>query len=49
MAKKVVADFKTSNTAKFAKVIKMIKSKKGLYKFVEEIVATEKVSEYLEK
>ena len=45
MAKKVVASMK--GDSKFAKVIRMVKGKKGAYKFVEEIVPTDEVKEYL--
>jgi hypothetical protein len=50
MAKKVVATLKTSSGKDFAKVIRMTRSKKtGAYVFGEEIVASDKVKDYLAK
>ncbi|HNX06974.1 MAG TPA: DUF4295 domain-containing protein [Bacteroidales bacterium] len=50
MAKKVVATLKTSTGKDYAKVIRMVKSPKtGAYSFKEEIVANDKVKEYLAK
>lgn len=48
MAKKVVATLKTGDGAKFAKVIRAVRSEKtGAYSFKEEIVAEERVKEIL--
>ena len=50
MAKKVVANLKTSTGKSFAKVIRMVRSEKtGAYMFKEEIVASDNVQEYLKK
>jgi hypothetical protein len=48
MAKKVVATLKTTTGKEFAKVIRMVKSPKtGAYSFKEDIVANDKVKEFL--
>lgn len=48
MAKKVVARSGTGGGKDFAKVIKMVKSPKtGAYSFKEEIVAKDKVEEFI--
>ncbi len=48
MAKKVVATLKTGSGKGYAKVIRMQKSEKsGAYAFEEEIVASDRVKEYL--
>jgi hypothetical protein len=49
MAKKVISVKKGETIARYAKVIRMVKSEKtGAYRFEEEIIPTEKVQEYLE-
>jgi|JFJP01.1.fsa_nt_gi hypothetical protein len=48
MAKKVVATLKTGETKTFTRVIKMVKSEvTGAYVFKSEIMASEKVKDYL--
>lgn len=50
MAKKVVATLKKSTGKDFAKVIRMERSAKtGAYTFVENIVPTEQVKDFLAK
>lgn len=50
MAKKTVATLSTGGAKNFTKVIKMVKSPKtGAYAFKEEIVAKDKVAEFLAK
>ncbi len=51
MAKKVVATLKQKGAGKgVAKVIKMVKSEKsGAYSFIEEIIPSEEVKDFLEK
>jgi hypothetical protein len=47
MAKKVVATLKSSDSASFTKVIKMVKSEKsGAYCFEEKIVNKENVQDF---
>lgn len=47
MAKKVVATLQKGAGKSYSKVIRMIKSEKtGAYKFVEEVVPNETVSDY---
>ena len=50
MAKKTVASLQKGEGRTYAKVIKMVRSRKtGAYVFQEEMVPTEKVNEYLAK
>ncbi|MFT6867688.1 MAG: hypothetical protein ACJA08_002532 [Cyclobacteriaceae bacterium] len=49
MAKKVVASLKQPGGAKFAKVIRSVKSKSGSYTFKEEMVPESQVKEALAK
>lgn len=50
MAKKVIAQLKTTTGKDFAKVIRMVKSPKtGAYSFKEEIVIHDNIKEYLAK
>lgn len=51
MAKKSVASLQNKSEGRaYAKVIKMVKSPKtGAYIFQEEIIATDKIQEYLKK
>lgn len=50
MAKKVVATLKKSTGKDFAKVVRMERSEKtGAYVFVENIVPTEQVKDFLAK
>ncbi len=50
MAKKVVATLKSDTGKGFAKVIRMKKSEKsGAYSFDENIIASDKVSEFFSK
>ncbi len=47
MAKKVVASLQKGAGKAYSKVIKMVKSEKtGAYKFVEEIIPNDTVSDY---
>jgi hypothetical protein len=47
MAKKVVATLQKGAGKSYSKVIRMIKSEKtGAYKFVEEVIPNETVSDY---
>ena len=49
MAKKTVAGLSKGGAKDFTKVIKMVKSKAGSYSFREEIVAKDKVKDFLAK
>jgi hypothetical protein len=49
MAKKVVATLQTGEGKNFAKVIKMVKTKKGSYQFKEEIVHVDHVKDFFAK
>ncbi|MCF8302592.1 MAG: DUF4295 domain-containing protein [Bacteroidales bacterium] len=50
MAKKVVASLRTQTGKDFAKVIRMVKSKKtGAYAFKEKIMPNDEVKDYLSK
>ncbi|MCF0204893.1 MAG: DUF4295 domain-containing protein [Muribaculaceae bacterium] len=50
MAKKTVATLQTGEGRAYSKVIKMVRSPKtGAYTFKEEIVANDKVQEFLKK
>jgi hypothetical protein len=46
MAKKVVATLKSSDSAQFTKVVKVIKSPKGAYTFEEKVVNKEHVKDF---
>ncbi len=46
MAKKVVATLQTGAGKNFAKVIKMVKNKKGAYQFKETIVHVDHVKDF---
>lgn len=48
MAKKVVADFKSDNTKKHIKLIKMIKKENGSYGFKESIIKREDLDKHLD-
>ena len=48
MAKKTIASLQTS-TKDYVKIIKMEKNKKGNYGFVEKIMKTKDMKEYLNK
>jgi len=49
MAKKTVASLQTDSGKDYVKVIKMGKSEKGAYKFIEKIVKRKDVDKYLQK
>ena len=49
MAKKAVATLQTGVGKNFAKVIKMVKTKKGSYQFKEEIVHVDHVKDFFAK
>ena len=46
MAKKVVASLQKGAGKAYSKVIKMVKSKTGSYKFVENVIPNDMVKEY---
>jgi hypothetical protein len=50
MAKKVVSGLKTGTGKDFAKIIRMVRSKKtGAYEFVEDIVHVDSIKDHLAK
>jgi hypothetical protein len=49
MAKKVVASLQTGAGKTNTKCIKMVKSEKGNFSFVEEMVANEKIKDFFAK
>jgi len=49
MAKKVVATLQSGASKNFAKVVKMVKTKKGSYQFKEEIVNIDSVKDFFAK
>lgn len=49
MAKKTVASLQKKGAKTFTKVIKMVKTESGSYTFKSEVVAKEKVDEFLAK
>lgn len=49
MAKKVVASLQKGGGKQHTKVVKMVKSEKGTYQFIEEVVLNDKVKEWFEK
>jgi len=49
MAKKVVASLQTGAGKTSAKCIKMVKSEKGNYSFIQEMVPNEKIKDFFEK
>ncbi len=49
MAKKVVATLQKGGGKQHTKVVKMVKSEKGTYQFIEEVVLNDKVKEWFEK
>ncbi|MGE0088735.1 MAG: DUF4295 domain-containing protein [Bacteroidales bacterium] len=49
MAKKVVASLQTGAGKTSTKCIKMVKSEKGNYSFIEEMVGNEKIKDFFAK
>jgi hypothetical protein len=49
MAKKSVASLQTGSVKEYTKCVKMVKSEKGSYQFVQSIVHNDKVKDFFAK